>query len=91
MKNFVLTRSEDKCPVIAEIDTVKYKEDKGDLLFQYDEEQLQKDLTKNNLQFDNISGLVYYSTAPSPKNPTCFRLFEDFGQIKKILLKIVSN
>jgi hypothetical protein len=91
MKNFILTRSQDRCPVIAEIDTAKYKQDRGDLLFQYDEEQLQKDLTKNNLQFDNISGLVYYSAAPSSKNATCFRLFEDFGQIKKILLKIVSN
>ena len=68
---FVLTLSEDRAPVIAEVDEAKYTLDKIDL--RIDEEKVFQMVGSGICEFDDLCGFVSYSDSPSNKNPRCWR------------------
>lgn len=67
----VLTLSEDRAPVIAEVDEQKYSLDKDDLLI--DETRIKELVGSGICQFDDLTGYVQYSQANKNTNPKCWR------------------
>ena len=86
--SFVLTVSEDKVPVIAEVDPDKYEFEQGMDVWM-DESKLKEFFDSVPCEFDNVCGVFHYSAAPSNKNPMLWvaQKGSTFNQIRDFIIE----